>query len=200
MSKRRKVLIVIGLLLLGIQFVPVPRENPPVAAAITPPDEVQVLLEGSCFDCHSNQPGGTRLVVDLPGRQEGQERTQLLRVGRVYRSPSRPQARGARGESGRRRDALEVLSPASPRSSALRSRATDTDRLGEGRARGAGIGGRGVTAGAPAYSRLEASFASTLNGPAPQAAKKRKMKQKSIASSPPFSHHQGSLAPKWIQK
>jgi len=55
MSKRRKVFIVIGLLLLGIQFVPVPRENPPVAAAITPPDEVQVLLEGSCFDCHSNQ-------------------------------------------------------------------------------------------------------------------------------------------------
>jgi hypothetical protein len=55
MSTRRKVFIVIGLLLLGIQFVPVPRVNPPVAAAITPPDEVQVLLEGSCFDCHSNQ-------------------------------------------------------------------------------------------------------------------------------------------------
>lgn len=55
MSKRRKVLIVIGLLLLGIQFVPVPRENPPVVAAITAPDDVQTLLEGSCFDCHSNQ-------------------------------------------------------------------------------------------------------------------------------------------------
>ena len=54
MSKRNKILVVLGLLIVAIQLVPVPRENPPVTAAITVPPDVQTVLETSCYDCHSN--------------------------------------------------------------------------------------------------------------------------------------------------
>jgi len=54
MSTRRKVILVIAILLLGIQLVPVPRDNPPVLASITAPADVQAVLENSCYDCHSN--------------------------------------------------------------------------------------------------------------------------------------------------
>ena len=54
MSKRGKILLVIALVLFAIQLVPVPRENPPVTAEIQAPDQVQSLLERSCYDCHSN--------------------------------------------------------------------------------------------------------------------------------------------------
>lgn len=54
MSKRNKVLLVLGVLLVGIQLVPIPRENPPVTAAISVPQEVQAVFDNSCNDCHSN--------------------------------------------------------------------------------------------------------------------------------------------------
>jgi hypothetical protein len=54
MSRRRKVLVAIVLVLLGIQLVPVPRENPPVTEVIGAPEDVQRVLENSCYDCHSN--------------------------------------------------------------------------------------------------------------------------------------------------
>jgi hypothetical protein len=54
MSKRRKALLVALLLVIGIQLIPVPRENPPVVAPITVPDDVRAVLENSCNDCHSN--------------------------------------------------------------------------------------------------------------------------------------------------
>jgi hypothetical protein len=54
MTTRRKVLIGLAALALGIQLVPVPRENPPVVAPIGVPDDVQRVLESSCYDCHSN--------------------------------------------------------------------------------------------------------------------------------------------------
>lgn len=54
MSKRNKILLAVGLVVVGIQLVPVPRENPPVTAAIVVPPEVQGILEASCYDCHSN--------------------------------------------------------------------------------------------------------------------------------------------------
>jgi len=54
MSKRRKVLLVVLLTVIGIQLIPVPRENPPVVASITVPDDVRTILENSCYDCHSN--------------------------------------------------------------------------------------------------------------------------------------------------
>lgn len=55
MSKRNKILIAVGLVLVGIQLVPIPRENPPVTAEIAVPAEVRAILEGSCYDCHSNE-------------------------------------------------------------------------------------------------------------------------------------------------
>jgi hypothetical protein len=54
MSKRRKILLVVILLVVGIQLVPVPRENPPVTAPVAAPDDVRAVLENSCYDCHSN--------------------------------------------------------------------------------------------------------------------------------------------------
>jgi len=54
MSTRWKVLIGLAVLALGIQLVPVPRENPPIVAPISVPDDVQTVLENSCYDCHSN--------------------------------------------------------------------------------------------------------------------------------------------------
>jgi len=54
MRRRSKVLLAIAVLLIGIQLVPVSRDNPPVTAAVETPAEVQTILETSCYDCHSN--------------------------------------------------------------------------------------------------------------------------------------------------
>ncbi len=43
------------LVLIGIQFVPVERTNPPISGAIEAPEEVMAILRRSCFDCHSNE-------------------------------------------------------------------------------------------------------------------------------------------------
>lgn len=40
---------------LGIQFVPLERTNPPVRTTIDPPDEVDRILRQACWDCHSNE-------------------------------------------------------------------------------------------------------------------------------------------------
>ncbi|TGL74127.1 heme-binding domain-containing protein [Leptospira jelokensis] len=40
---------------LFFQLFPVPRENPPVTAEITLPNEVKIILKRSCYDCHSNE-------------------------------------------------------------------------------------------------------------------------------------------------
>jgi len=54
MSRRQKAILVAMLLVLGIQLIPVPRENPPAVAPISVPDDVRTVLENSCYDCHSN--------------------------------------------------------------------------------------------------------------------------------------------------
>ena len=54
MSGRRKALLVAVLLVLGIQLVPVPRRNPAPVNPISVPDDVRMVLENSCYDCHSN--------------------------------------------------------------------------------------------------------------------------------------------------
>jgi hypothetical protein len=43
------------LVLILIQFVPVDRSNPPVTGEIAAPVPVMEVLEGSCYDCHSNE-------------------------------------------------------------------------------------------------------------------------------------------------
>ena len=47
--------VVIVLLLVGIQFKPVDRTNPPVTAEMPAPPEVRAVLRESCYDCHSNE-------------------------------------------------------------------------------------------------------------------------------------------------
>lgn len=55
---RKVVLATLGLLflaLVGIQFMPVDRSNPPVTLVVDAPPEVMSILRRSCFDCHSNE-------------------------------------------------------------------------------------------------------------------------------------------------
>jgi hypothetical protein len=51
----RRVVLALGVVALGIQFVPVQRTNPPVTAEIRAPAEVHAILRRACYDCHSNQ-------------------------------------------------------------------------------------------------------------------------------------------------
>jgi len=53
LSKRFLLFVLVGLFL--IQFVPVDRTNPPVEGEISAPDPVMEVLQGSCYDCHSNE-------------------------------------------------------------------------------------------------------------------------------------------------
>lgn len=47
--------VVVFALLAAMQLVPVERTNPPVTAALVAPAEVQAVLRGACFDCHSHE-------------------------------------------------------------------------------------------------------------------------------------------------
>jgi len=51
----RIVVIVIIVVLIGIQFVPVDKTNPPVTGEIKAPENVMQILRNSCYDCHSNE-------------------------------------------------------------------------------------------------------------------------------------------------
>lgn len=46
---------VLAVLLLGAQFIPVPRTNPPVEQDVPAPPAVKAILRASCYDCHSNE-------------------------------------------------------------------------------------------------------------------------------------------------
>ncbi len=56
----RIVFIALGALLVGIQFIPVDRSNPPAdpgqdyLALAQPPTAVATILKGACYDCHSH--------------------------------------------------------------------------------------------------------------------------------------------------
>jgi len=51
----KKILIVLVVILIGIQFIPVERTNPPVSWDINPPANISEILRTSCYDCHSNE-------------------------------------------------------------------------------------------------------------------------------------------------
>jgi hypothetical protein len=51
----KKILIALAIIVVGIQFIPVDRSNPPVAGKIDAPSNVLSILKASCFDCHSNE-------------------------------------------------------------------------------------------------------------------------------------------------
>ena len=50
-----KMVFITVLVLVGIQFVPVNRSNPPVEEEILVPPEVKAILKRACFDCHSHE-------------------------------------------------------------------------------------------------------------------------------------------------
>jgi hypothetical protein len=51
----KKYLIGLGVVVVGIQLVPVERENPPVTLDVGAPPEIDAILRRSCYDCHSNE-------------------------------------------------------------------------------------------------------------------------------------------------
>lgn len=51
----KKFIAFIVVLLVGIQFIPVERTNPPVQSDIDAPSEVKAVLKKACYDCHSNE-------------------------------------------------------------------------------------------------------------------------------------------------
>jgi cytochrome c551/c552 len=68
-------------ILIGIQFIPADKSNPPEHGAAAAPGEVQALLRRACFDCHSNEtvwpwysqiaPGSLLIARDVKnGRKE----------------------------------------------------------------------------------------------------------------------------------
>lgn len=51
----KKILIALAVIVVGIQFIPVDRSNPPVTQEIDAPANVKSILKTSCYDCHSNE-------------------------------------------------------------------------------------------------------------------------------------------------
>ena len=48
-------LIALAVIIVVIQFIPVPHSNPPVKSDIVAPPAVKTVLVKGCYDCHSNQ-------------------------------------------------------------------------------------------------------------------------------------------------
>jgi hypothetical protein len=51
----KKIILVLIIALIALQFVPVDRSNPPVRGDFDGPAEVREILVRSCYDCHSNE-------------------------------------------------------------------------------------------------------------------------------------------------
>jgi hypothetical protein len=51
----KKVLIVLVIIIVGIQFIPVEQTNPPITSEISAPENVKTILKKACYDCHSNE-------------------------------------------------------------------------------------------------------------------------------------------------
>ena len=51
----KKVLIVLAIIIIAIQFIPLNRTNPPVKADFDGPAEIKSILKRACYNCHSNE-------------------------------------------------------------------------------------------------------------------------------------------------
>ncbi len=57
----KRILLILGLVILGIQFVRIDYSGPMVSietdfiSMTNPPEEIEDILRSSCYDCHSNQ-------------------------------------------------------------------------------------------------------------------------------------------------
>jgi hypothetical protein len=50
-----RLLVGLGIVIVGLQLVPVHRTNPPVTADLRAGPAVKAVLRGSCYNCHSNE-------------------------------------------------------------------------------------------------------------------------------------------------
>lgn len=55
MRVRTIIFLLFIIAVIGIQFIPVEKTNPPVTADLNAPMEVKTILQQSCYDCHSNE-------------------------------------------------------------------------------------------------------------------------------------------------
>ncbi len=51
----KKFIVFIVVVLIGIQFIPVERTNPPVPSEIDAPANIKAIFKKACYDCHSNE-------------------------------------------------------------------------------------------------------------------------------------------------
>jgi hypothetical protein len=51
----KKLITLLILAIIGIQFIPVERTNPPVVSDIDAPPHIKEILKKACYDCHSNE-------------------------------------------------------------------------------------------------------------------------------------------------
>lgn len=51
----KKIIIGLVIIIVGLQFIPVQRTNPPISWDINAPENVSGILRTSCYDCHSNE-------------------------------------------------------------------------------------------------------------------------------------------------
>lgn len=51
----KKFIVFIVVVLIGIQFIPIERTNPPVPSEIDAPENIKAIFKKACYDCHSNE-------------------------------------------------------------------------------------------------------------------------------------------------
>jgi hypothetical protein len=51
----KKFITFLVVVIIGIQFIPVERTNPPVTSDIDAPANIKEILRRACYDCHSNE-------------------------------------------------------------------------------------------------------------------------------------------------
>ncbi len=51
----KKIIVAIVVILVGIQFIPVERTNPPIQSDFDAPADVKAIIKKACYNCHSNE-------------------------------------------------------------------------------------------------------------------------------------------------
>lgn len=51
----KKIIFAIVVILIGIQFIPVERTNPPIQSDFDAPADVKAIIKKACYNCHSNE-------------------------------------------------------------------------------------------------------------------------------------------------
>ena len=51
----KKIIVAIVVILVGIQFIPVERTNPPIQSDFDAPANVKAIIKKACYNCHSNE-------------------------------------------------------------------------------------------------------------------------------------------------